>query len=288
MSSQKEPFFFDTDEKVIGRPTPREYQDMFSGVHDNHFAIGEASTTYLYSRRAVSNILSYVGKVPRFIVCVRNPIEMALSLHNHLLFHGVETVNDFEKAWRSHGTQAGGSQRLIFGSHPSQIHYGLQCKLGEQLERLYGSVPERMVLVLVLDDVVREPKAEYDKVLGFLGLPADDQHAFPIYNEGKGTKSITVARIMNFIALAKQTLHIRKGLGIHRYIRDQNAGVKTKPKISLEFLTELSDYFHLDVEKLGSLVGRDFTEWISPQKYRSLVTTHVPREGMEYSESGSR
>ena len=31
MSSQKEPFFFDTDEKVIGRPTPREYQGYVLG-----------------------------------------------------------------------------------------------------------------------------------------------------------------------------------------------------------------------------------------------------------------
>ncbi|MFN8006404.1 MAG: sulfotransferase domain-containing protein [Terriglobia bacterium] len=279
MPSPKEPFFFDTDAKVVGRIAPHEYVNIYSQAQSTHIAVGEASTTYLYSRKAVPNILSYLGAVPRFIVCVRNPIEMAISLHRHLLFHGVETVKDFEAAWKTHGTRVIESISSSLGSHPSQIHYGPQCMLGEQIGRLFRSVPNRMVLVLVFEDLVRQPGIEYARVLNFLGVSDDHRQTFPIFNEGKEAKSISIARGMRFVTMVKQRFHIRKGLGIQRFITARNAAPKRNLKLSVQTLLELCEYFREDVKTLSQLLGRDFTDWIRPDKQQSPLTAVLNQDG---------
>jgi hypothetical protein len=47
---------------------------------------------------AVRNILQY-QPTSRFVVMVRNPIEMAPALHSEMLLSGLESVADFDEAW---------------------------------------------------------------------------------------------------------------------------------------------------------------------------------------------
>lgn len=61
-----------------------EYEALFDGATADHAAIGEASTTYLESEVAVLLILEY-QPLAKFIVMVRSPIEMAVSLHSQEL-----------------------------------------------------------------------------------------------------------------------------------------------------------------------------------------------------------
>lgn len=67
--------------------------------------VTEASTDYLYSRAAVPGILNYSER-PRFIATVRNPVDMAPSLHSHLVFNVEEDIKEFEHAWSIHGLRA--------------------------------------------------------------------------------------------------------------------------------------------------------------------------------------
>src|SRR5271155_1273220 len=63
----------------------------------------------LSSSEAVRNILSYQPKA-RFIVTVRNPVEMAPALHGEMLFSGHENVHDFSAAWDLQGERRQGRQ----------------------------------------------------------------------------------------------------------------------------------------------------------------------------------
>jgi Sulfotransferase domain len=280
MSPVKEPFFFDTDETVIRRLSLAEYEALFACADDRHVAIGEASTTYLYSRVAVPNILAYLGRVPKFIVCVRNPIEMALSLHNHLVFLGIEAIDDFEKAWCHHGTDVEQVRAPLFTSQPGQICYGPRCKLGEQLERLHREAPQDSISTLLFDDMVQNPRQEYKKVLSFLGVADDQREVFPVYNQRRGTKSLTVARLMNLAASTQRYLRIRTGLGIVKLVRNWNGRARAKPRISAGMFNVLCDYFHSDVDKLGALLGRDLSYWLDPvrqMRHGIEVSANAPR-----------
>ncbi|RNF32793.1 sulfotransferase domain-containing protein [Paracoccus methylarcula] len=80
-SDPKEPLFF-------SRPDVNESQ--YKNYLQTHFAaagdqtwVGEGSTTYLQWPRALENIKSYVPGTPKFIVCMRQPTEKAISFYLH-------------------------------------------------------------------------------------------------------------------------------------------------------------------------------------------------------------
>ena len=83
MCTPKEPCYFDSDLPWPDSPkTEREYMRLFENANDSHMAVGEASTNYLYSAVAVEKILRF-NPCAKFIVMVRNPIDMAISLHSY-------------------------------------------------------------------------------------------------------------------------------------------------------------------------------------------------------------
>ena len=66
-----------------------------------------ASTTYLRSQVAVPGILNYTDSA-KFIVCLRNPVDMAVSVHGQLLHTLYEDIEDFEEAWAAQEDRARG------------------------------------------------------------------------------------------------------------------------------------------------------------------------------------
>ena len=97
-SPTKEPHFFNTDHKRFLNSL-QSYEKLFAGASKHHCSVGEASVWYMYSSAAVPNILEYNSDA-KFIVMLRNPIEMAPSLHEELVFTGREDVNEFSEAWQ--------------------------------------------------------------------------------------------------------------------------------------------------------------------------------------------
>src|SRR5690606_1396816 len=87
-----------TDTRIPGRLTKTAYRRLFNAVEHRHRIVGEATTGYLRSRVAVENILLEC-RDPKFIVCIRNPVEMAYSLHAQRVVEGMESEMDFERAW---------------------------------------------------------------------------------------------------------------------------------------------------------------------------------------------
>jgi Sulfotransferase domain. len=139
--------------------------------------VGEGSTGYLRSQVAVPAILRQFPRA-RFIVCVRNPADMAISLHSHLLRMAVEDQPDFQRAWDLQEARRAGRNIPRLCSEPRSLLYSEVCALGSQLERLYRQVPASQVLVLDLSELAADPAACYRRALAFLGLPDDGRSTF--------------------------------------------------------------------------------------------------------------
>jgi len=97
VSAVKEPHFFNTD-GLRSITSSREFDALWVDVDDAAVAVGEASTHYLYSQEAVPRILAYNPRA-RFVVCVRNPVDMAPALHAERVWQGRETIRSFARAW---------------------------------------------------------------------------------------------------------------------------------------------------------------------------------------------
>ncbi|MGH2542590.1 MAG: sulfotransferase domain-containing protein, partial [Ardenticatenaceae bacterium] len=193
MSPRKEPHFFNTDHSYVLTPSLREYERLFSAAGPEHVAVGEGSVWYLYSEQAVANILEYAPDA-RFVVCLRNPVEMAPSLYEQQVFSGNEHVESFEEAWRLQEQRLAGKLVTRWCREPRYLAYGHVCSLGSQLEKLYDKVERAHLLPLVLDDIKEDPRTEYLKVLDLLGVRDDGRSRFPVHNLAKERRSPLVRK----------------------------------------------------------------------------------------------
>ena len=135
---------------------------------------------YLSSTEAVQNILAYQPDA-RFIVMVRNPVEMAPALYAEMLVSGHENVNFTKKS----AARVGNYRRSV-------------GRDGDFFTATWvSSEPNSSVLAIVLDDIIVDPRGEYLRVLRFLGLKGDGRLDFAIYNKAKKTRwpSLTLSYI---------------------------------------------------------------------------------------------
>lgn len=265
MSPVKEPHYF-SDDIYTRRQLPRiRYEELFLGAGKGHIIVGEASTTYLYSQIAVDNIVKYTQS-PKFLIMVRNPVEMACALHQEKLFRGDEHVEDFQEAWNLQEYRAQGEKITSACQNPEFLLYGPFCKVGEQLARLLLKVDREQVCVIVLDDVKSSARQEYRKVLEFLNIPDDGRDRFPIHNRAKGRRSVRLARAIRVLG------NVRARLGydypgyqllnrVSEGISSWNTRGEERAPLPVSFRAELCEYFRRDVELLSKIIKHDLTPW---------------------------
>lgn len=78
----------------MGVQRVQDHETLFQSAGGEHLAIGGASVWYLTSANAVENILNYQPQA-RFIVMLRNPIEMAPALHAEMFLSAMKTCAVF-------------------------------------------------------------------------------------------------------------------------------------------------------------------------------------------------
>lgn len=260
MSPVKEPHFFNTDyQRYLN--SLEGYERLFADVDRHHLAVGEASVWYLSSSEAVKNILEY-NSGARFIVMLRNPIEMAPSLHEELVFTGREDVKDFPAAWVLQERRAKGQNLPRLVEDAKYVQYGAQCSLGAHMTRLYKSVPRDRVKVILLEDIASDARAVYRSVLDFLGVPDDGRATFEVVNQAK-TRRWPALNVVAWAAVRlKRALGIEKGFGLWRHIDAANRIERPRGVIDPAMKARLREYFADDVAVLQNLIGRNLKHWL--------------------------
>jgi hypothetical protein len=262
MSEPKEPCYFDKDIPFPSSPrNDTEYMRCFAGATAEHTVIGEASTNYLYSKVAVSNILAF-NPAGRFIVMLRNPIDMAASLHSEAVKTLTEDVCDFQAAWRLQDKRRHGEYLPRLCYQKDFVLYGDFCRLGAQLQRLFRLVDRARVHVILFDDLKTSATRVYRDTLRFLDLPDDGRTDFPVRNAFQQPRVGLMRDSVMWLAAARNRLPIRKGLGIMRGLTQLTSRPGARAPLPTDFHRELADYFRSDVSLLGELLGRDFSRWL--------------------------
>lgn len=267
----KEPHYFATDltkQRSVG--SAEEYLKLFPGNKAKPTIRAEGSVWYMYSREAVSNILS-VHPGAKFVVMLRNPIDAAYALHNQKLKSLDEEVLDFGEAFRLQEKRRNGEAIPATCREPSTILYGNACKYGEQLERVFNLVAPTHVRVIVFEDFSQNTRHVYKDIIEFAGLADDGRKTFKRINESSRMRSAFLNRISRRPSALRQQLTrpIKKLLGVRRLgvsaaVRRMNTVSARQSPLSLELRNELALYFSEDVAKLSRLLGRDLTDWVSP------------------------
>ena len=272
MPTVKEPHYFCYDFEGLRRfPTEAEYLDLFAPATSEHKIIGEATSRYLYSREAVPAIREF-SPGAKLIVMLRNPIELVHSLHAQLLYQYTEDATDFWTAWRLQRDRKLGL--LIPPRCPcvNELFYGDVASLGEQMQRMYEWVPRSDCHVILYDDFKKNPLLSYLQTLDFLDLKDDGRKSFAKINPHKKYRSELLAKMIvdppyplsSIKSGLKQTFGWKE-TQIGRWVYAKMTVPTERAPMHPQIHSQLSAFFHDDIQLLSGLLGRDLSHWTRTQ-----------------------
>ncbi|MGE5563261.1 MAG: sulfotransferase family protein [Bacillota bacterium] len=258
----KEPKYFNTDFAPERREalTEKAYLRCFRANPRVHKLLAEGTVWYLYSQVAVPNILHF-NPDARFVVMIRNPVDLAYSLHSQLYYGGLEDVGDFETAWRLQEARKRG-QDLPRGTRDAKsLLYGDVAKLGEQVERLFKTVPRERVLIINYDDFSRDPRSQYDRVLAFADLSPHPREQFARHNENRALRTTFLAAAIFRLKRLKSALGLKKSFGIWHWLQPLVARKQERPRMAKRLEEELQTYFAADIQELERQTDLNLSSW---------------------------
>jgi len=244
------------------------YHAAFSSIEPSAQYLLDASPVYMSSGVAVKNIYDY-NPAAKLIAMLRHPADLFFSMHGQAFYTFSENIADPGKAWRMQDERSRGIAMPKSCREPSNLQYKDRCSLGSQVERMFSVFPRDQILVVSLDELIKDPKALYEKVLAFLGLESDGRAAFPKENSSKAHRirclgQFLISRRKEFFNLTNSTLKKRSPLKssvlkISRTcgstLRRWNTVPYKRPEPSPEFVRELVDFFQPEVDIVKELTG---------------------------------
>jgi hypothetical protein len=269
MCVPKEPAYFALDFPAIRVVKHwNEYEALFREADETRLAVGEASTVYMQSEVAAAELH---GKFPsaRVLVMLRNPLDLAVSLHGQRLHDCEEDVADFSRAWAlCEERRAGRSVPPRCREHKALL-YDEAALLGSQLQRLLGTFPKSQVRWWFQEDFSADPARVYREVLSFLGLAFDGRSEFPVVNARTRAVSQTLAPLVQkppkfavrVAMYAKKRLGIRR-LGVLNVLRRVSFVPSRPPTIPDSLRRDMQVRFAPDIRLLENLTGRDLGHWL--------------------------
>lgn len=270
----KEPHYFSTD--FPGYQVEQKYDSFLSTCfsqfeNDKKLMYGEGSVFYLYSNVAIKNIMAYNPNA-KFIVMLRNPIDLVYSLHAQLFFTSDENIESFPLAWNMCKTRRTQKEKIPRTCRePFFLQYDKMGKLGENIERFYNLVPKNQRKTIIFDDFIKDTQNVYNETIDFLGLENDGRTDFPQVNVNTAVHS----QLVNIISrnppllLVNLANKIKARLGIKslkigsllHYAKKINSIEVKRKSLQEQFRLELYKTFKSDLSKLETLIKTDLSHW---------------------------
>ncbi len=171
-----------------------EYLSLFAGARPEQ-RVGEASTSYLWSRTAAARIAEAQPEA-RIIAILREPASFLRSLHLQLLQNHHEVEPDFRKAVALDDARREGRQIPAHSYWPQALIYSDRVRYVEQLRRYHAVFAPEQVLVLIYDDFRRDNEGTVRTVQRFLGV--DDTVPMDVVaaNPTIGVRSVAIDRFV--------------------------------------------------------------------------------------------
>lgn len=261
MASVKEPHHFDSP---YGDPlSEQKYYSLFDRVPDDISLIGEASVWYLYSEVAVKKIL---GTSPdcKFIVCLRNPVEAALSMHAQKVSTGHELITNFENAWQLRHVRKAGSFEGTLGidnGDAAHMSYLYACSFGSQLERLFSIVPRDRIFVIFIDDLKKDQERTLISLSKFLDVAPCNTSELKPANKASRRRFLFAHRVLLRLYLFKQRVFPEISTGLLRKINILNSIEEQYVYPSSRIIAEMRYEFSEEIDKMEVLTGRNLSLW---------------------------
>jgi hypothetical protein len=288
-SKPKEPHYFARiDERHLeGNEWRSEYARFFAHYHEGHRAVGEGSVSYLYFEETLEYI-TRINPKARLIAMLRNPLEMLPSYHLRMLFILEEDVERFDTAWDLQEARARGERIPKLCTDPRLLLYGEIGRFGDHVDRMLRIAGREKCLLLLQDDLARDPRGVYRQALRFIRVDDDGRTEFrsrqpsrhyrhrwlqrllykpPVAHGGLLEERLASAASKAKRQAPKNAPEGTKGkkplpLRLHKRLRQWNRVVAKPRPLDGRMRALLREHLAADVEKLAKLIDRDLGHWL--------------------------
>jgi hypothetical protein len=244
--------------------TQQDYLALFEPSKKRHVIIGDGSTLYLTSELAIKDILEF-NPSAKFVVMLRQPVDLIHSYFKQLRNSGDEDQKDFEAAWAMQDERRQRRSIPKACCERRLLQYRDVAALGQQFDRVRTLVAKDHLQVIFYEDFHRKTRQVYRSVISFLDLPDDDRHEFPL-QESKRAPSPIVRSVMRaplarrFYTGVKNKLSGRIVTTVRDTVLTRSAEVASIRPI---FHNRLIDEFSDDIQLLADRTGRNLDHWLA-------------------------
>jgi len=273
MSPEKEPHFLAFNdrheyESVFGcknfyttlrrdpRPVIMEsvYLDLFK-TNGNFKRIGEASTSYLYSKLAPLRISEkYNSPDLRILIFLRNPVERAYSQFLHHVRDGLEYTEDFFEAFNHE------KERLDRGPFWHYMKVGLYA---EQVKRFVDLFGREKIKVIKFEDFKKDTNCIKGEICDFLGIETIDAPQPDIqYNKTGIPENKRMHNFFLFFSKMPYASNIKKKMPeklLHMFRRQKNKNL-SKPKLDIVKKRKAMNHYRDNIRRLEEITGKSFAD----------------------------
>jgi hypothetical protein len=244
--------------------------DSYSALYANakqRELVGDASSFHMYSEVAIRRIMT-ANPDAKILIMLRNPVDMAHSLHAQQLYSLMEDVEQFERAWSLQQERAEGRCLPRHCLEPKHLLYKDVCCFSGQVARILEQVAAPQVKVVIFEEFFSNLEAEYSGVLEFLGVRSDLPKRFARVNESKVPRHRRLHQFLRYPPFPISTLvPPAKRLANHFNLQPRialtrlNTRVTKRAPLEPAFRRALEREFEPDIRQLEGVLGRSLACW---------------------------
>ncbi len=245
----------------------------FSDVKEQHIAIGERSSSYMFGAKSVAEKIHKLYPDMKFIFTLRNPIERTWANYRYTVLQGLEDCS-FQDALDRETERVSAQQGIWAEIQPH--NYTGRGFYGAQISEFYNFFPKENVLLVKSETLSSDTQNELGKIYKFLNLQdlsfvpmrAPDHTSVNVQNPSlqKQLREYFSDRFDKVIEACRKNEDIesfvRDSVDAEniRLLRDNMTGNKAAmPKESREYLQKL---FSDDISLLKNHVEFDLSDWV--------------------------
>jgi hypothetical protein len=261
----KEPKFFSSDENTFPHRGPGDdevdrrvitdplrYGELFEPAGEGQL-LGEASVDYLYFP-GVASRLQQARCNARILILLRDPAERAFSAYRHLRSVGRETLS-FGDALLAESQRKADNWEFFWLYREVGLY-------STQVERFLDTFSRDQVLVILFDDLCREPRATGARILEFLGASACSDYPGHTNTAGEPRWDSVVHFLDRPSRLSRLAAR-----GVPRVVRRRSARLlrawnRLPIQIDEPLLRQLRASYIGDIERLQRVIDRDLSCWL--------------------------
>jgi hypothetical protein len=245
-----------------GVETFAEYRRNFSGAGNGQL-LGDASTHYMTSPNTPT-ILRKANPDARIIINLRNPADRAFSLFRFMQCQGYENIESFDEALEAEPKRRAGVLDPNGGAitYPYNFLYFQTGLYHEQLQRYFEAFPRQQILVIIFEEMIRDPITTYKRIMGHLGLPSEEptDPLLPMNGSWKPRSLMLQNLIKKKVIPLCKSLHLPHHK-IYRTLSNLNLDDLTISKIPPSSRQRLLEAYREDIEATAKLLGRPLDIW---------------------------